>query len=391
MRPFTTPVPDLPTPARPAARPTAVIYCEGNFASVDGKTANGLVRSSERYRILAVIDSTHAGADAGVALGGDHAGIPVVASLAAAIAVAGRSSAHVTAPVPRPDAMIFGLAPLSGLMSPTDREAVLEAVTAGLDIVSGLHEFLNDDLEIATAAAISDVILHDVRRPHATKDLRMFDGAIDTVDCVRIAVLGTDGAIGKRTTSTLLTKALNDAGIHTVMVGTGQTGLMQGAKYGVALDAIPAQFGVGELEGAVVAAWEGEHPAVIVIEGQGALSHPAYLSSTVVLRASRPQAVIMQHAPARTMLSDYPDVPMPLAATEVALIETFGKTRVIGLTINHEGMTPAEVDAAAILYEAELGIPATDALWRDPRELVGMVTDAFPSLLAPFAQEAEIK
>jgi uncharacterized NAD-dependent epimerase/dehydratase family protein len=393
MRPFTTPVPDLPTPARPAVRPTAVIYCEGNFSKIDGKTANGLVRSSERYRIVAVIDSTLAGHDAGVALGGEHLGIPVVASLTAALAAAAAADgvSGIDRPAHHPNALIFGLAPLSGLMSAGDRDAVLEAVTAGLDIVSGLHEFLNDDLEIAAAAAFSDVVLHDVRRPHATKDLRMFDGAIDTVDCVRIAVLGTDGAIGKRTTSTLLTKALNDAGIHTVMVGTGQTGLMQGAKYGVALDAIPAQFGVGELEGAVVAAWEGEHPDVIVIEGQGALSHPAYLSSTVVLRASRPQAVIMQHAPARTMLSDYPDVPMPLAATEVALIEAFGKTRVIGLTINHEGMTPAEVDAAAILYEAELGIPTTDALWRDPEELVAIVTGAFPTLLSPLTQPTEIR
>ncbi|MCP1727238.1 putative NAD-dependent epimerase/dehydratase family protein [Natronospira proteinivora] len=153
--------------------------------------------------------------------------------------------------------------------------------------------------------------LHDIRRPRPTKHLRMFDGAIDSVDCVRIAVLGTDGAIGKRTTCTLLIQALNKAGIHTVMVGTSQTGLMQGAAYGVALDAIPAQLGVGEQEGAVVAAYEGEHPEVIVIEGQGALSHPAYLSSTVVLRASRPQAVIMQNAPARRMLSDYPKVRMP--------------------------------------------------------------------------------
>ncbi|MCB2412874.1 DUF1611 domain-containing protein [Demequina sp. TTPB684] len=391
MRPFTTPVPDLPTPARPAVRPTAVIYCEGNFAKIDGKTANGLVRSSERYRIVAVIDSTLAGNDAGVALGGEPAGIPVVATLEQAIAVAANSARDIAGPVPRPDALIFGLAPLSGLMSAADRETVLEAVASGLDIVSGLHEFLNDDPEFAAAAAISDITLHDVRRPHATKDLRMFDGAIDTVDCVRIAVLGTDGAIGKRTTSTLLTKALNDAGIRTVMVGTGQTGLMQGAKYGVALDAIPAQFGVGELEGAVVAAWEGEHPDVIVIEGQGALSHPAYLSSTVVLRASRPQAVIMQHAPARTMLSDYPDVPMPLAAAEIALIETFGKTTVIGLTINHENMTPAEVDAAVVLYEAELGLPTTDALWREPGELVAMVTGAFPALLTPLAHTTETR
>jgi uncharacterized NAD-dependent epimerase/dehydratase family protein len=205
---------------------------------------------------------------------------------------------------------------------------------------------------------------------------------------VRIAVLGTDGAIGKRTTCTILTKALNDAGIRTVMVGTGQTGLIQGATYAVALDAIPAQFGVGELEGAVVAAWDAEHPEVIVIEGQGALSHPAYLSSTVVLRASRPQAVIMQHAPARRVLTDYPAVPMPTAASELALIEMFGRTTVIGITINHEGMTPLEVEASALLYEAQLGVPVTDALWSDPSELVAMVTSAFPVLLASTAKAA---
>lgn len=385
MRPFGIPVPRLSLPESADARPAAVVYCEGNLGKIDGKTANGLVRSSERYRIAAVIDSTKAGADAGVVVGGAAVGIPVIASLADA------PLADVTAGAATPAsaaALIIGLAPLSGLLSGADREVVLEAIALGLDVVSGLHEFLNDDLEIAAAAAVAGVTLFDVRRPRATKDLRMFDGAIDSVDCVRIAVLGTDGAIGKRTTCTILTQALNDAGIRTVMVGTGQTGLMQGATYGVALDAIPAQFGVGELEGAVVAAWEGEHPEVIVIEGQGALSHPAYLSSTVVLRASRPQAVIMQHAPARVVLSDYPEVPMPTAASEVALIEAFGRTQVIGMTINHERMTHLEVEASALLYEAQLGIPVTDALWSDPRELVDMVTSAFPVLLASDARAA---
>ncbi len=359
-------------PAKLDERPTAVVYCEGNFADIDGKTANGLVRSSERYRIVAVIDSTQADQDAGQVLDGFDVGIPIVSSLTDAIRVMGE----------RPELFIFGLAPLSGLMSRPERAAVLEAILAGLDIVSGLHEFLNDDPEISAAAAIRGVTLLDVRRPQPTKDLRMFDGAIDSVKCVRIAVLGTDGAIGKRTTSTILTKALNDAGIHAVMVGTGQTGLIQGAAYGVALDAIPAQFGVGELEGAVVKAWQAEQPDVIVVEGQGALSHPAYLSSTVVLRASRPQAVIMQHAPGRTMLSDYPSVEMPAPDSERHLIEQFGKTRVIGITINHENMTDAEVSAVATEYADTLGLPATDPLWRDGSELVDMVTGAFPHLLA---------
>ncbi len=106
----------------------------------------------------------------------------------------------------------------------------------------------------------------------------------------------------------------------------------------MALDAIPCQFCSGEMEAAVVAAFEGEDPDVIVIEGQGALSHPAYLTSSYVLRGSLPQAVILQHAPARQFLGDFPSLPMPTPISEINLIETFADTRVIGLAINHENM-----------------------------------------------------
>lgn len=351
---------------------TAVIYCEAFFGSGDGKTANGLVRHSEKYEIVAVIDSDKAGLDAGEVLGEKPNGIPICADLADAIAVVGRV----------PDFFVLGLAPLSGMLSPHERAIVLDAIARGMDIVNGLHEFLNDDPEFAAAGAVHHVTILDVRRPRAKKDLRMFSGRIDTVTCPRIAVLGTDGAIGKRTTSTVLTQALNDRGIKAVMVGTGQTGLIQGARYGVALDAIPSQFCSGEMEAAVVEAFRGEHPDLIVIEGQGALSHPAYLTSVFILRGARPDAVVLQHAPARGMLGDYGDVPMPAPASEIDLIQAFADTTVIGLTINHENMTDAEVSAAIILYELELGIPTTDALTRPHERLVDMVVQAFPALEA---------
>ena len=193
-------------------------------------------------------------------------------------------------------------------------------------------------------------------------------------------MLGTDCAIGKRTTATILTRALNDCGLKAVMVGTGQTGLIQGARYGVALDAIPSQFCSGELEATIVEAFENESPDVIIVEGQGALSHPAYSTSSFVLRGSCPDGVILQHAPARRYRCDFDEMLMPLPATEVNLIETFSDTKVIGLTINHENMTDDEVELAITLYELELGIPATDALSRSPDRLVEMVISAFPML-----------
>jgi uncharacterized NAD-dependent epimerase/dehydratase family protein len=134
------------------------------------------------------------------------------------------------------------------------------------------------------------------------------------------------------------------------------------------------------MEAAVIDAFEGERPQVIVIEGQSALSHPAYLSSGFILKGSRPDAVVLQHAPARRWLSDFVGVPMPTPTSEINLIETFAATTVIGLTVNHEGMTDAEVSAAITLYESQLGIPATDALTRPAGELVDMVLRAFPDL-----------
>ena len=208
----------------------------------------------------------------------------------------------------------------------------------------------------------------------------MFSGRIVEVSCPVIAVLGTDSAIGKRTTATILTAALQDHGLRVVMVSTGQTGLIQGARYGIALDAIPAQFCSGEMESTVIEAYEAEDPDVILVEGQGALSHPAYLTSTFILRGSRPDGVVLQHAPGRTRLGDFGDRPMPTADSEIHLIETFADTKVIGLTINHENMTDAEVSAAITLYESELGIPATDALTRPTDRLVQMVVSAFPQL-----------
>ena len=349
---------------------TAVVYCEANFGAIDGKTANGLVRHSEKYEILSVIDSEKAGRDSGVVLGETANAIPIYRDLADALAHSGDV----------PDYFIYGMAPSSGMLSLRERGIVLTAIGHGMNVVNGLHEFLNDDPEFAAASAAMNVEIIDIRRPPSTKGLRTFSGRIDEITCPRIAVLGTDCAIGKRTTATVLARALNDRGVKTVMVGTGQTGLIQGARYGIALDAVPSQFCAGELEATIIEAFEGENPDVIIIEGQGALSHPAYSTSSFILRGSRPDAVVLQHAPGRASRCDFAQMPMPTPASEINLIQTFADTKVIGLTLNHENMTRTEVDVAITAYERELGIPTTDALTRSPERLVEMVLSAFPEI-----------
>jgi uncharacterized NAD-dependent epimerase/dehydratase family protein len=355
---------------------SAIVYCEGQFGEQDGKTANGLVRHSEKYKILSVIDSRRAGADAGMLLDSAANGIPVLAGLAEAIQHAGYV----------PDYLICGLAPADGLLSSAQRIVLLDGISRGMHIINGLHEFLNDDVEFVAASLLAGVTITDIRRPKDKKDLHLFSGRIFDVTCPRIAVLGTDGAIGKRTTATLLVQALNARGIKAVLVGTGQTTIIQGGKYGVALDALVPQFCSGEVEDQVVAAFEGEDPDVIVVEGQGALSHPAYLTSAHILRGSRPAGVIVQHAPKRRMLGDFPMVAMPTIASEIALIEAFADTKVIGVTINHEEMTDAEIGSTIEEYEQALGLPATDALARPLDRLAEMVLQSFPALgraLAP--------
>jgi uncharacterized NAD-dependent epimerase/dehydratase family protein len=267
------------------------------------------------------------------------------------------------------------------MLSIRERALIIEAMNYGVNIVNGLHEFLGDDPVFKAASVANNVTILDVRKPRDKKELRMFTGRVLDLPCRRIAILGTDCAIGKRTTATILTRVLNDHGVKAVMLATGQTGLIQGARYGIALDAIPSQFCAGELEATVVEAFENEQPDVIVVEGQGALSHPAYSSSAFILRGSCPQGVVLQHAPKRVHRCDFDQMEMPTPADEINLIETFADTSVIGLAINHEDMTGNDLANVIERYERELRLPVTDPLSGSTERLADMVFAAFPELL----------
>ena len=349
---------------------TALIYCENNFGDMDGKTANGLIRTSGKYEIVGVIDSTKAGMDSGEFLEGANNGIPIFESMENAL----QKLKQV------PNQFIYGIAPADAFLKETEREIILQAMKQGMNIVNPMHEFLTEDEEFMTSAAKYRVHIEDVRMPPLKKDLHLFSGRILHIHTPIVAVLGTDGAVGKRTTSVILESALRDKGLTVAFIATGQTGLIQGAKYGVAIDAIPSQYITGEIENEIMKAHDEENPDIIIVEGQGALSHPAYISSSGILKGSRPGAVIVQHPPKRKNLGDFPFMPMPTIKSEIELIEGFSNSKVVGITINHENMSDKEINNVVAEYELQLGLPTTDVLKHGSEKLVESIFEIFPSL-----------
>lgn len=349
---------------------TALVYCDNQFGLVDGKTASALVRHSETYTVVGIIDSSLAGKDAGEELSGVKDGVPIFADMADALDVL---------PV-TPDCYIYGKAPLEACISTAERLLVLEAMGEGMDIINGLHQFFSDDREFALKAAFHKIAIKDIRKPPHLRDLHVFSGRISEVTVPVIAMLGTDCACGKGTTAIELNKALHEAGIRSVLVATSQTTVMQGAKYGAPIDALVSQFVIGEIEHSVIEAFETERPDIILVEGQSAVSHPAFMSSIGILKGAMPDGVILQHPPARKTRVDFPQLTMPTIDEEIRLIEAISPTKVVAIALSHEGMPAGKIERTIVDYEARLHLPTTDVLDYGCDKIVEALVARFPTL-----------
>jgi uncharacterized NAD-dependent epimerase/dehydratase family protein len=345
----------------------ALVLCEGHFGATDGKTAHGLVRFTRRYRIRGIIDSTLAGKDAGEVLDGARRGIPIVASLAEGLALPGAAITH----------LVVGVATVGGRLPREMRPAIAEALSRGLHVDSGLHEFLGEDPDFVAIAATSGARIRDVRKPPPRPALHFYTGEISEVRCPRIAVLGTDCAVGKRTTAWLLVQELERRGLPAEMIGTGQTAWMQGVRFGFVLDSTVNDFVTGEIEHAVVNAWREAHPRAIVIEGQGTLIHPAYPGGFEILGAARPDGVILQHAPGRRSLEGFPEAPLAHPSRHIEVIRLVSGTPVIAVTVSREGLDAGELDRAREALAAEMRLPVLDPLADGASKLADLVIDRF--------------
>lgn len=326
----------------------ATVLAEGVFGTTYGKTANGLVRYSTRFRITSVIDSRYDGKDAGIVLSGRRNGIPVVSTVEQGMALGA-------------DTLIVGVATDGGFIPDVYRSFISDAIGRGMNIVSGLHEFITDDPEFSALASVSGSRITDVRK--IFRELKLpFTGKIEEVKSKKIAVLGTDSAIGKRTTSVYLTREMNKAGHRSVMVGTGQTSWMQGFKYTVVVDSLINDFVPGALEEMTYQAWVNEKPEYIFIEGQGAILHPAYPGGFEIIGACRPDGIILQHAPARMYFDGFEKYRIPGLEKYIRILEELSGRRVIALSLNTENMTRDQIIREKTSLESRFGIPVFDPL-----------------------------
>lgn len=306
----------------------------------DAKTAHGLLRSSPLFDVVAIVDLAAAGRRSTEVVpgGGD---VPVVASVGEAPG--------------RPEVAIVGIASYGGAIPPLVRDQLRDALRGGLDVVSGLHEPVRGDPELAALADQMGCRVVELRAPRPFADLRFWSGAILDVTVPRLAVLGTDCDVGKRTTLVSLVSELERRGRRVEMIATGQTGLLQGARQGFVMDAVPLDFVSGLLEEAVVAA-ASRAPDLIVVQGQGSFRGPTGQVGPQLLAHTGVTHVILHHAPARTTYKSTPGVPLGDPAGDVALIECYGATP-LALTLSAAGIDPADRRAIGASLGARLGLP----------------------------------
>jgi uncharacterized NAD-dependent epimerase/dehydratase family protein len=326
----------------------AIVITAGYLDSNSGKTAHGLIRGTDRFNIVAIIDHKHPGKDAGEVLDGRKRNIPVYSTIADFVK---------NSPV-KADYCVIGVATKGGVIPDSLRIMLKEALENNFHLVNGLHDYVSDHPDLAALAQSKGLQLVDVRKPKKFKDLHFWSGRIAEVHCPKIAVLGTDCALGKRTTTRFLTEAMRKAGFKAEMIYTGQTGWMQGAKYGFIFDSTLNDFISGEMEHAVVQCWEEVKPDIIFIEGQSSLRNPSGPAGAEWIVSAAANGVVLQHNPPRKQYKDMEYYPayIPDPKEEIELIKIYGAPTV-ALTVNTAKMTEKEAREYAAKYRKELGIP----------------------------------
>lgn len=330
-----------------------VILAEGWFSNRHAKTAHGVIRYG-RDETVAVIDSTLAGSRVLEVLPELGRDAPIVSSLEEAMEYS-------------PTSILVGLAPPGGALPESWKAVLREAAGAGLEIVSGLHQRL--------APKFPGAKVWDVREP--PEDTPLFSGAAFDIKPKVVLAVGTDSAVGKMTATLEIGRAAMEEGISSEFVATGQTGVII-AGWGTCIDAVVSDFAAGAVEQLALKAAERD-PELILVEGQGALGHPAYSGvTTALLHGCSPDCLVLCTSAAREEV--FPRVPAPDIKEIISLYERVAglvkPAPVVAISVNTRSLSEAAAREAIDNITAAADLPVVDPIRTGAAQILEAIRQA---------------
>lgn len=331
-----------------------VILSEGYFGDLEAKTASGLIM----YRpeeVVAIIDSTNAGKSVQEVLGFGGK-IPIVEDLKASLKYG-------------PNALLIGIAPRGGKLPSEWRNQVKQALENGLDVISGLHDMLNEDSELSMLALLKGAKIWDLRESKGFNKVAIGDPKL--IKAKVVLTVGTDCKVGKMITAIEIAKEAKNWGWNPFFIATGQTGMVI-ADSGVPIDSIIGDFMSGSLEEFLIE--KSKSYDLLLIEGQGTLIHPGYSGvSLALIHGSLPDAMILCHFPGRKKLKNY-DISIPPLSELIKLHEEVAKPvkpcKVIGISLNTQELNEEEAKEEIKKIEAKTDLPTTDPIRFGCKDLI---------------------
>lgn len=339
-----------------------LIATDNLFLTNHAKTAHGLLRGTKLFHVLAVLDEENKYADAGELLDGNHRNIPILGTVDEAI----KQFKTI-------DYLVVGVATVGGILSESLLQIIRQAISNGIGIVNGLHDQLQERKDIALLASQNRVELIDIRKPKTPKELHFWSGDIFKVKAPIVAFLAMDCAMGKRTTANLVLEECLQQKQNAHMIYTGQTGWMQGHKYGFIFDSTLNDFVSGELEHAITSCWKEATPDVIILEGQSSLRNPSGPCGLEFIVSGNATQVVLIHAPKKKYFDNDPLWgEIPSVASEIDIIEKFGAT-VIAVALNTSGLSKQEALSYKASYQKTLDIPVVLPLEEGVKKIVSEI------------------
>ncbi len=340
-----------------------IILTEGHTEPVTGKTATCVVRYRPE-QVVALLDTTQVGKTAQELLGVGGS-LPIVGNLTDA---------------PQANTLMLGIAPSGGRIPPAWRSVILTAINRGMDVVSGLHEFVSNDPEFSKAAAEKGVQIIDVRKNNE-RDVAHRKNIRE--ECLRIHTVGQDCSVGKMLVALELCNAMKAQGTKAKFIATGQTGIMVEGD-GSPIDCVVSDFVSGAVEKMIL---EHQHNDVLFIEGQGSLSHPRYSGVTLgLLHGCMPHGMVFCYEVGRKNVYGMDYIPLKPIEQLIKVYETMANlmvpSKVIGIAMNSRKATEEDSEREREKLRSEFGLPVCDVIRHGTDELVQTIQQMMPTTVS---------